>query len=82
MNHRLTEPTLSSYAARVSDHGCLGGSAAGGALPTELVSSVLSATKSLYRLSTVQVRVGVETVWGQLSSPTKNGRGAHFGRYT
>jgi hypothetical protein len=53
--------TFSSYALRVNDQGCFGGSPAGGCLFVEEISSVLRATKSLYRLSTVHVRIGVET---------------------
>ena len=54
-------PTLSSYTLRVTDHPCFAGSPAGGSFPTEDLSSAFSATKSLYRLETVQARVGVET---------------------
>lgn len=47
---------------------CLGGKAAGGSLPVDDLSSAWSATKSLYRLLTVHVRMGVDTAH-QCSGP-------------
>ena len=45
---------------------CFGGKAAGGSFEVDDLSSACRATKSLYRLLTVQVRMGVET--GHFSS--------------
>jgi hypothetical protein len=42
-------------------HLCFGGKVAGGSLDVDDLSSACRATKSLYRLLTVHVRMGVET---------------------
>lgn len=42
-------------------HLCFGGKAAGGSFEVDDLSSACRATKSLYRLLTVQVRIGVDT---------------------
>jgi hypothetical protein len=49
-------------------HLCLGGNDAGGSFPVDDLSSSWRATKSLYRLLTVHVRIGVETGY-QSSGP-------------
>lgn len=69
--------TLSSYADRVTRQGCLGGKDAGGSFPAEETSSACSATKSLYRRCTVQVRMGVDTAgisWAEASRDGGSGR--------
>lgn len=53
--------TFSSYTLLVMVQECFGGRAAGGSFEVDDLSSACRATKSLYRLLTVQVRIGVET---------------------
>jgi hypothetical protein len=61
-------------------HLCFGGNVAGGSLPVEDLSSAWRATKSLYRLLTVQVRMGVETDMSAWLGPTL-GCKSHSGWY-
>ena len=50
-------------------HLCLGGNVAGGSFPVDDLSSSWRATKSLYRLLTVHVRIGVETGYQLVNRP-------------